>query len=261
MAKVNKRVGATRRKPVRKKRPTVEWKQWLRFMVMVPVFAGLAVLVFWTQQEDSLPILHVTVDGDFEHANREQLVKAVTPYVTGSFIHVDVAKLREAGEALPWIRQIQVQRKWPDSLHLIVEEQQAVAYWGKETLVSRYGELFSPAKNTFPKGLASLQGPDGMNEILVGKYIDVTQQLKQIDLQVDELKMDSRRAWTLTLNDGLKVKLGRADGTQRLMRFINVYKAGLLEYSSQIKTVDMRYTNGLSVVWKSGLRPEFNGTV
>ena len=261
MTKINKRAGATRRKPDRKQRQVVNKKQWLRFMVMIPLFIGLITVAIWAGQEDNLPILHVTIDGDFEHADKEQLVKAVTPYVTGNFIRVNVAKLREAGEALPWIRQIQVQRKWPDSLHLVVEEQQAVASWRNEALISRYGELFFPAKKTFPKELASLQGPDGMSKILVNKYIEITQALKQLDLQINELKIGMRRAWTITLNDGMKIKLGRADDLKRLMRFINVYKAGLARYKSQIKTVDMRYTNGLSVVWKSGQRSEFDGTI
>jgi cell division protein FtsQ len=52
--------------------------------------------------------------------------------------------------------------------------------------------------------------------------------------------------------------LGRADSQQRLDRFAKVYASGLKQFEEQIKGVDMRYTNGLAVIWKNGQQPMFN---
>jgi len=260
MVKARRTRGATR-KPVRKQRQPIAWQQGLRHVVMVMLFVGLAATAVWLQQEDTLPILHVSVDGKFEHANKNELVKVVTPYVTGSFINVDVAKLRAAGEALPWVKLIQVKRSWPDSLHLVVEEQQAIAQWSDKALVNKEGALFFPPKNSFPKGLVKLIGPKGTSEVMTRQYVELATRFSKIGLSLSKLEMDKRRSWAIQFKSGLKLKLGRADNEQRLTRFVNIYKAGLQRYQGQIQTVDMRYTNGLSVVWKSGSQPDFNGTV
>ncbi|RLA02182.1 MAG: cell division protein FtsQ/DivIB, partial [Gammaproteobacteria bacterium] len=73
--------------------------------------------------------------------------------------------------------------------------------------------------------------------------------------------MDERRAWSMTLSNGMKVLLGRVDSEQRFKRFVMVFQSGLNQFESQIAEMDMRYTNGLSVIWKQGQKPDFNGTV
>jgi len=260
MVKARRTRGATR-KPVRKQRQPIAWQQGLRHMVMLSLLIVIAAAAVWLQQEDTLPILHVSVDGQFEHADKNELVKVVTPFVTGSFISVDVAKLREAGEALPWVKLIQVKRSWPDSLHLVVEEQKAIAQWSDKALVNVDGELFFPAKKSFPSGLVKLTGPEGTSEIMTSQYEHLLARFGEVNLSVRKLEMDKRRSWAIQFKNGMQLKLGRSDNEQRIARFVNIYKAGLQRYQEQIKTVDMRYTNGLSVVWKSGSQPDFNGTV
>jgi cell division protein FtsQ len=260
MAKTLNRRGATR-KPVSKKQPVIPWLLWLRHTVILSVISTVIVGVFWLQKDDTLPILHVTVDGDFKHVDKAKLVKAVKPYVTGSFINIDVVKLREAGEAAPWVKQVQVKRSWPDTIHLVVEEQRAIANWDKHALVNSDGELFSPAKDSFPKGLAILEGPEMTSKLMVKRYMEISAILKPVDLVIATITMDKRRSWTLNMKKGMTVKLGRADSKRRLERFLSVYKTQLSQLENEINIIDMRYTNGLAINWKSGHQPELNGAV
>ncbi|PCJ31626.1 MAG: hypothetical protein COA90_05560 [Gammaproteobacteria bacterium] len=260
MVKPRRSRGATRtQKTVRKPRAAIAWQPVFRTLFFMSLMVMLAGAVYWLQKDESLPILHVSVDGKFEHANKQALINAVTPYVTGNFLNVNVAKLREAGEALPWVKSVQVRRRWPDSLHLIVDEQTAVAQWGDTALVNAKGELFSPAKNSFPQGLTRLQGPEGSGEVLTQYYMSASKKFNNLGLNIIHLEMDERRAWTVHFKNGIKLMLGRANNKQRMERFVTIYMANLKQFEARIKTVDMRYTNGLSVVWKSGLKPEFNG--
>jgi len=262
VAKVSKKKGATR-KPVRKERQAITWNWtlWLRHLFVLTVITAVVFSIYWLKQDQSLPVLYVTVDGKFEHVNKDKLVAAVTPHVTGNFINVDVAKLREAGEAAPWVKQIQVQRHWPDTVHLIVEEQVAIAAWGKKALINDEGDLFFPEKLNLNKGLVHLDGPEGTNKMMMKRYIAISKVLSSVDLGIKNMKIDKRHSWLINLSNGITLKLGRADSEQRLARFIQIYNAGLAKYIDEIETVDMRYTNGLAVNWKSGQQPEFNGAV
>ncbi len=255
---VNKR-GASIKQP-REIQPR-DWKQSLRqaltLLVIVVLVGGGAYL----HQADTLPVKHVSVEGDMRHVDRDQLVSAVSPFVRGSFLDVDVASIRAAGEALPWIKQIQVRRVWPDTLHLVVEEHKAVARWNEDGLVNNTGGVFRPEADAIPTGLVQMNGPEGTTELMARRLVEIQQKVGGLGLRVTAISMDKRRAWQVDFREGLHLKLGRAEGDLRLQRFIDVYGNGLNSFREQIKEIDMRYTNGLAVVWKDGQQPDFNGTV
>ncbi|KGM06632.1 Cell division protein FtsQ [Methylophaga thiooxydans] len=254
-----RKVGATIQAP--KTEQPKDWKQSMKqamtLLIVVVIFGGGVYL----HQADTLPVKHVTVEGELRHTDKDGLVAAVSPLVRGSFVDVDVAGIRQAGEALPWVKQIQVRRVWPDTLHLVVEEHKAIARWNEDGLVNTSGAVFFPAQATLPKGLVQLNGPNGTSELMARRLVDIQGQVDSLDLRVTAISMDKRRAWQVDFKGGLHLKLGRADGDLRLSRFITVYGSSLNTYSEQIKEVDMRYTNGLAVVWQDGQQPDFNGTV
>lgn len=255
-----RKVGATRKAP-QKPREAVDWAQRVRVIVTMLTLLVIVGSGFYLHQDDTLPVLHVTVEGELQHTDRQYLQQVVKPYVTGSFIDVDVAGLRTAAKEIPWVDQIQVRRVWPDTLHLIVTEHQAVARWNDDGLVNNRGQVFYPAAETFPEGLVTLFGPEGSSEMMARRLVDMQQELNALELRILSLRMDERRSWGMTFTNELELELGRADSNARLQRFIRVLGNQLAVYREQIAMVDMRYTNGLAVQWKDGQKPDFNGTV
>ncbi|MCC5797698.1 MAG: cell division protein FtsQ/DivIB [Methylophaga sp.] len=250
-------LGASRNQP----REKVRDLHYLRDAAAVFVLLAFIALIVYLQREETLPILHVTVEGEMRQTDREDLVQAVMPFVSGSFLNVNVAGIRAAGEALPWIYQVRVRRVWPDTLHLIVEEQRAIALWNDNGLVNIRGEVFFPNPDTFPQGLVQLYGPEGTNVMVVRRLVEIQQQVSMLGLRISALSVDARRSWEVTFTDDMRLLLGRADGHARLERFVRVFTNELGRYQAEIEVVDMRYTNGLAVVWRSGQQPDFNGTV
>lgn len=254
-----KQRGATRRKPVRQQREPIVWENVSRFAVVFLVLVMTVTAIAWIHQDDSLPIKHVSVEGSFKHTNKQDLVKAVSPYVKGSFFNVDVVNIRRSAEALPWVKQAQVRRIWPDELFIHVDEHRAVAQWGTTGLVNEKGEVFYPPKKTMPKGLVMMSGYKGGSEVMTKRLLTVHKQMAALGLKVTKLSMDERRAWQVEFANGIRVLLGRANSQQRLDRFAKVYETNLQQFKEQIKGIDMRYTNGLAVIWKNGQQPSFNG--
>lgn len=260
MAFNTKKMGASRH-AVQKPREIVSWQRRSKQITTLLIIVVLMAAAFYLHQEDTLPVLHVTVEGELKHTDREVLIEVVSPYVTGSFIDVDVANLRQVGEALPWIHQIQVRRVWPDTLHLVVEEHRAMARWNETDLVNTRGDVFSPSAESVPEGLVRLYGPEGNSELMARKLVTIQREVSALGLRVSSLTMDERRSWQVAFTDDLQLRLGRADSEARLKRFIRVFTGPLAIYRKAILVVDMRYTNGLAVQWKSGEQPDFNGTV
>lgn len=252
--------GASRIRTV-KPREQVNWPVLLRNLGTLLVLLILVMGTLHLRKADTLPILHVTVEGELVNTEKQALIEAVTPYVTGSFLDVDVTGIRQAGEALPWVSQIQVRRVWPDTLHLMVSEHQAIARWNEDGLVNTRGEVFYPESINMSAGLIRLFGPEGSSKLMAKQLVTIQQTVGKLDLRVKSLTMDERRSWRVEFTDEMQLQLGRADSKRRLERFIRVFEGPLALYREQIKVVDMRYTNGLAVVWKSGLQPDFNGIV
>jgi len=259
-----KQRGATRRqtvKPIRQQREPIAWASFAKVsLVFMVLLLGVSTIA-WIHQDDSLPIKHVSVKGELVYTEKADLVTSVTPYVKGSFFNVDVVKVRRAAEDLPWVSQVQVRRIWPDKLLLQVDEHKAIAQWGDDGLVDEQGEVFYPPKSTMPSGLVMMHGFKGGSKVMTQRLVEIHQQMSRLGLKVTELTMDKRRSWQLRFSNGMKIELGRANSEQRLQRFAKVYQMGLKEYQDNIEGVDMRYTNGLAVIWKNGQQPDFNGTV
>ena len=216
-------------------------------LMAVLVVTVIVTSFVWMMKPATLPIRQVHIEGEFLRLDTLRLQELVTDKVRGGFFNIDVAAIRNALIALPWVNDVSVHRAWPDGLRVIVNEQIAVVRWNGTGLLNDQGNYFSPEKDTFPRGLPLLEGPEESQELLLERF----QLLKNIyDLSVVRLQMNERRAWKFELKNGLSVVLGRSDFENRIERFVNVVINNLGEKSSQAREIDMRYTNGFAVRWK-----------
>jgi len=165
----------------------------------------------------------------------------------GGFFNIDVTAIRNTLVALPWVKEVSVHRIWPDGLRLVVNEQTAVVRWNETGLLNDQGHYFAPEKKSFPHGLPVLEGPEDSQELLLERF----KLLKQFyGLSIVRLRLNERRAWQFELDSGLSVVLGRKDFENRIDRFVYIVMNNLGEKLSQVKEIDMRYTNGFAVRWK-----------
>ncbi|MCG8010636.1 MAG: FtsQ-type POTRA domain-containing protein, partial [Candidatus Thiodiazotropha weberae] len=82
-----------------------------------------------------MPVRTVGVDGEMRFVKRERLEQVVAEAVNGSFFSIDLKRMREQIEAMPWVKQASIRRVWPDKLRVQVTEHQPLAYWGEEAMV------------------------------------------------------------------------------------------------------------------------------
>ncbi len=212
----------------------------------------------WMMKPATLPIRQVHIEGEFLRLDTLRLQELVTDKVRGGFFNIDVAAIRNVLIALPWVNDVSVHRVWPDGLRVIVNEQTAVVRWNGTGLLNDQGHYFSPEKDSFPRGLPLLEGPEESRELLLERF----KLLKQTyGLPVVHLHMNQRRAWKFELQNGLSVVLGRRDFDNRIERFVNVVINNLGEKSSRAREVDMRYTNGFAVRWKRSATEHINSGV
>lgn len=191
------------------------------------------------------PIRWLDVTGDLDRTTAAQIRAAVAPHASTGFFAVDMEAARAAVQGLPWVAVAHIRRQWPDALAVNVVEHRPLVRWNEDGLISDAGELFQVAGTRGMQGLPRLSGPQGRrNEVL-----EAWQRLRGIGaragLDIVEIALDPRGAWTLRLESGLEVILGREFIDDRMERFVAVFDA--LDRREGIVRVDLRYTNGLAV--------------
>ncbi len=226
---------------------TYIWKP--KLISVVFVLAILLVTYNKINLNEALPIQSVKIEGEFEFLEKEQLREQAIPVVKGGFFNVNLPSVRNALTGLPWVEDISIRRQWPDQLLIRVIEKTPVVYWGEKGVLSSRGELFMPGKKLTIK-LPHLSGPQGQHKIMLKELARMQAWLLETGLRIQNMQLNERRSWTLTMLSGMELRLGREQVHERLNRFVSVYKDALQIEKREIKHIDMRYTNGFAVAWK-----------
>jgi len=221
--------------------------------------AAIAVIVtahaLWSRAESiertEFPFKVLRVEGSFDHVTTPQLSAIIGPYATEGFFETDVQAIKQALEELPWVERASVRRVWPDVLHVTVTEERAAARWRDEGLVNPAGQVFYPAERAAElQTLPLLEGPPRTSVQVMNAFVKFSGQLAPLGLGIARLSMDARRAWRITLNNGMELTLGRKDSGRQIERFVRFYPGALDGRIADVKEVDLRYTNGFAVKWR-----------
>lgn len=233
------------------------WQQTIKpLLVRMGLKGGLLLLLagalywFWLQTAVLLPVKQVSVTGVMQQVSSAELRDVVKPLLQDGLIRMDVQTIRDAVESLPWVSRVTVRRQWPETLVLVMEEQQLLARWGDDALVNLRGELFYPSKIEVDATLPRFDGVDGLSQTMAEKYQQYQTMLMAVGLSIVVVKVSERRAWVVGLANGIELVLGREPQSQRIQRFITVYRRDLAEKAERISRVDLRYSNGFSISWK-----------
>ena len=65
------------------------------------------------------------------------------------------------------------------------------------------------------------------------------------------MRLDDRGAWELDLANGVTVRLGRRQFDERFDKFITAAVKIVTQRGDDIAYIDMRYTNGFAIGWRS----------
>lgn len=217
-------------------------------------FLGLSILIWaWAKLTNPVdfPIRNVKIEGNYSKVDRTAIREAILAYTQDGFWRADVSGLQDRLSQLSWVYNAKVQRIWPDGLAVILTEQQPVASYGNGMLVNDQGDLFKATAATIPQGLPIFASPEGQQKLMLAQYQQMSVILKPLGLKIAELDMDARQSWQLKLSNEITLFLGRDDPLIRVQRFAASYSQIIASRAAPIQTVDLRYTNGMAVVFKN----------
>lgn len=217
--------------------------------------------VWWVIQRPFFTLKVIRVEASnasnsagLQHVNPLTIRNTALPKIRGNFFTANLDSVRAAFETVPWVRKARVQREWPNKLIVTLEEHVALGTWGEDgQLISAKGDVFTAnlAEAEDDADLVALSGPEGSEKEVLAQYLEFKNWFAKINLAPDSVNYSSRYAWSLKLNNGMQVQLGRVqDATtlkSRVDKLMTVYPQLLASLQDSIESVDMRYPNGLAL--------------
>ncbi len=224
----------------------------LGFIVYGAVFTSR-----WLARLSIFDIQRIVVVGDVTHNNAVTLRANVAPRLSGTFFSMDLQRVRAAFEAVPWVRHAVVRREFPNRLEVVLQEHQAVAYWGRDSelrLINNFGEVFEANTGEVEQDLlARLNGPEGQGVEVLAMYRALAPLFEQMEMPLDELELSVGGSWHVLLDSGAHIELGRgsvAEVSARVRRFLKTLTQVTSRYGRQpnaLESADLRHDNGYAI--------------
>ena len=235
-------------KPKRWRLPDIDWARTGSLGIGVAAIVALASVIGVALNR---PLLKVDVAGSFQRVSALDVEQIVRSRLRGGFITANLDQLQRAIETLPWVDHARVQRRWPDGLIVQVTEQMPVARWGEAGLLNSRGELFIRDLRHVPPELPRLEGPNHSEHQVAELFFQLQPRLLEAGLRTSALRLDARGAWELDLASGVTVRFGRRQLEERIDRFLKVGAPVVAGRPNDIAFLDMRYSNGFAVGWRT----------
>lgn len=234
----------------------VKLMNWVASALFVALLVlGAGTLVLWAARHPAWALGRIVVTGDVTHQNAVTFRAQLASRLKGSFLTLDLTEVKQLFETLPWVRYVVVRREFPNRLHVVVKEQEAVAWWGESgagKLVNAQGEVFeaNPDDNQ-ADGWSELSGPTGQSRQVYALYQALQPVFDPIDREVQRLELDAQGNWNVRLDNGARIELGRGQTDELLLR-ARTFTATLTQLTQRyggrdIESADLRYPNGYAV--------------
>lgn len=242
----------------------------------VCVLISLVSIGWWLTQmlveQESSPVNSIVITGEMPFTQREEVLSAMSDINLGNFFQVDVNDIQAQVSALPWVYSVAVRKQWPNEVKIYVVDQTPIALWNGDFLLNQFGKAFQAEKAALKQSLPEFFGPEGTELLALENFTNLNGLLEYRNLSIDELILSERFSWQLTLNNGVRLNLGREERVKRVQRFMDVYpliKTHLAEQEKQenkgkkqrkqaVDYIDLRYDTGLAVGWKEATNLSYN---
>ena len=220
------------------------------------VAVGLAAaLLLWLARSSFLNIRVIEVDGELQHNSVATIRANAMPHLSGNFASIDLDQARAAFEAVPWVRQAQLRRIWPNRLAVQLVEHRPAALWlgddGNTRLVNEQGEVFEANLGDVEEDdLPEFSGPAGSSAQMLALYRRIEPLFAQYKMEPVSLQLSGRGSWRLELDSGATVQLGRGSEDElaaRSERFLRTLGQVTGHFQRDLEHADLRHADGYAV--------------
>lgn len=189
----------------------------------------------------------VIIDGDMTYITTAQLKYIANNKLHGTFFTLDIEELKEQFEVLPWVKSVDIQRKFPNTILVHVNEFKAVAKIAdSNNLLADDGEVFDGADDANDLELPILHVDVSRATFAYDKYLTIESVVSRHGDHITNIWMSDPRILVLTTENNLHITLCEQDLTSKLHN-LDSYWQQLYAINPNITTMNLCYKNAVAI--------------
>lgn len=233
------------------------------FAVLLPMIVFALLTLDYLYRPNAFALEELEFSGSFNRVQIQSVEEKTSTALQGNFFTIDLDRIRDHVLSVAWVKDVNVRRKWPNSLTLHVSEYVPHMRWGEDGWVSRSGTIVLDDSLSTDVHVPTLNGDTQYVSELFAFAQLWQKQLVHQGLVLNDVERSSSSAWVISFSHKVldysgeeeastgygvtTLLLGSEDVQNRLDRFLRMYSQNniLLQASN---VVDARYPNGLAIV-------------
>ena len=197
------------------------------------------------------PITSINIEGDLKRISKKGIETVVLELQNQGFLLVNQSKYKDKLEAIDWVKSVKINKQWPNTINLILIEDDVIGLWNERLLLNSSGELYALDQRVVPDELIQFFGPEDRENEVYTKYKLYNDELATRGILIEEIQLGLRGSWVITVRPSIKIKLGKVDTEERFERFLTIWDQSLLENFELISYIDLRYSEGFVIKRKN----------
>lgn len=172
------------------------------------------------------------------------LKKQIQPMFKGSYLHIDLLKIRRLLERSPWIESASIQREFWLKLRIKLQVRSIALRLNDDSYIDTQGKSFLPKyllNNNAPLAIGTAQ----QSEKIYQYYQQFNKILSQT-LPISAIK--HQQTTSVIIGNNTLIELGYDKQAQRLKTFVKLYPRLIKKHKTlDHLSIDMRYIDGLVI--------------
>ncbi len=195
---------------------------------------------------------NIMVDGR-RHSDADALMAVINVEEGDSLFSFDPYGAKEQIEKIGWIRSVVVQRRFPNTIYIHLDEREPFALWQTAdglSLIDVEGQVLSQNNLEQFKDLPMVKGEGA--DVQVKEILPILHAEDQMIAFIDHIELVDKRRWNLYLKQGIRIKLPEDDVGFALRHILQRHEEDGLLNNETITGIDARYSGRLIVRTKLG---------
>lgn len=194
-------------------------------------------------------INNIKLIADFQHADIMEVKSYLQPLLDKEFVELDLAEIEVKLKQHPWVRQSVLQKKWPDTLIVKIEEQVPVAILKTGGYLNSRAEIFDKKSKIKVTDLPVIDAKSQSYSQILKTYAKMVGVLTA-NQKITDIQYQSIGRYDFKLSSGVKVILGRRQIDKRIKSLPQVIQYLKVNQLANTQVIDMRYRNAVAVKLK-----------
>jgi cell division protein FtsQ len=209
----------------------------------IAVFILIFSLVYYIVENHFL-IERINIVGNTTHITEKQLEYIARNKLHGTFFTLNISELQHAFRQVPWVKQVSVTRRFPDTLTVSIIEYSAIARLGDFGLIAPDGRVFSGADANIALPVFYVSQSQISNTL---QYYKILQPLLNAEsVSLVNLVAKDPGITKFSLSNGLQVIICGADFTSGIAT-LSKYWTRLYTLNAKLQYINMCYNNALAI--------------